>query len=185
MLIKKIHTSRVFSRMRTSVTAESIPTKPWVDVVIYLTWHRNWLRVTEGWGCENGPFPLTLALASNTAYSATAHTRDVMLARYGLDCRLLFTDTDSFCYSVQTDDLYDDMTTFLEHLATSSYPNDHPLYTSQKAKVLGKFKDKCNAHTDGHCIKLKYKLLMWMPHFVSHVARGFGRVRLCVRACTI
>jgi len=68
---------RVFSRMRRSVTAESIPTKfctstPWGDVVIYLTWHRNWLRGFGGVGCENGPLPL----ASNTAYCATAHTRD-------------------------------------------------------------------------------------------------------------
>ncbi len=29
---------------------------------------------------------------------------DVMLTKYGLDCRLLFTDTDSFCYSIKTDD---------------------------------------------------------------------------------
>jgi len=29
-----------------------------------------------GVGCENGPLPLTLALASNTAYCATAHMRD-------------------------------------------------------------------------------------------------------------
>ena len=35
----------------------------------------------EGWGCENGPLPLTLALASNTAYSATAHTRDAFRPR--------------------------------------------------------------------------------------------------------
>jgi len=81
MLIKKIHTNRVSSRMRRSVTAKSIPTKfctstPWGDVVIYLTWHRNWLRGFGGVGCENGPLPLTLALASNTAYCASAHTRD-------------------------------------------------------------------------------------------------------------
>jgi len=36
------------------------------------------------------------------------------------------------------------MTTFVEHLYTSSYSKDHPLYTSLNAKVLGKFKDKCN-----------------------------------------
>ena len=52
---------------------------------------------------------------------------DVMLAKYGLNCRLLFTDTDSFCNSIQTEDLYDDMTMFLEHLDTSTYPKDHPL----------------------------------------------------------
>ena len=31
---------------------------------------------------------------------------DVVLAKYGLDCRLLFTDTDSFCYHIKTDDVY-------------------------------------------------------------------------------
>ena len=45
------------------------------DVVIYLTWHRNRLRGFGGVGCENGPLPLT----SNTAYCATAHTRDYLL----------------------------------------------------------------------------------------------------------
>ena len=74
---------------------------------------------------------------------------DVILARYGLNGRLLFTDTDSFCYSVQTNDLYDDMTAFLDHLDTSSYPKDHPLCTSQNAKMLGKFKDECNGFAHG------------------------------------
>jgi len=37
-------------------------------VVIYLTWHRNWLRGFGGVGCENWPLPLV----SNTAYCATA-----------------------------------------------------------------------------------------------------------------
>jgi len=68
--------------MRRSVTAESIPIKfctstPWGDVVICLTWHRNWLKGFGGVGCENEPLPLTLASASNTAYCATAHTRDI------------------------------------------------------------------------------------------------------------
>ena len=74
---------------------------------------------------------------------------DVMLTTYGLNCRLLFTDTDSFCYSIQTNDLYDDMTAFLDHLDTSSYPKDHPLCTSQNAKMLGKFKDECNGFAPG------------------------------------
>jgi len=81
-IIKNPHKTCFFSRMRRSVTAESIPTKfctstPWGDTVIYLTWHRNWLRGFGGVGCENEPLPLTLALASNTAYCATAHTRDI------------------------------------------------------------------------------------------------------------
>ena len=92
---------------------------------------------------------------------------DVMLARYGLNCRLLFTDTDSFCYSIQTNDLYDDMTTFLDHLDTSSYPKDHPLYTSQNAKVLGKFKNECNGITPVEFVGLHskmYSLLVLRGH---------------------
>jgi len=73
--------------MRRSVTAKSIPTKFCTstflgDVVIYLTWHWNWLRGFGGVGSENGPLPLTLALASNTAYWAAAHTRDVVSRSY-------------------------------------------------------------------------------------------------------
>jgi len=82
MLIKKSTQNVFFSRMRRSVTAKSIPTKfctstSWGDVVIYLTWNRNRLRGLGRVGCENGPLPLTLALACNTAYCATAHTRDI------------------------------------------------------------------------------------------------------------
>ena len=68
---------------------------------------------------------------------------DVVLAKYGLDCRLLFTDTDSFCYHIKTDDVYRDMQTFSDDLYTSSYPRDSThdalktLYSPRNAKVLG------------------------------------------------
>ena len=75
---------------------------------------------------------------------------DTIVAKYGLDCRLMFTDTDSFCYHIKTDDLYKDMTEFSDVLDTSSYPPDsehaalRQLHSSQNAKVLGEYKDECN-----------------------------------------
>ena len=83
---------------------------------------------------------------------------DIMLAKYGLNCRLLFTDTDSFCYSITTDDLYDDMSTLTHHLDTSSYPHNHPLYSSQNAKVLGKFKDECDGVAPMEFVGLRSKM---------------------------
>jgi len=83
---------------------------------------------------------------------------DVMLAKYGLDCRLLFTDTDSLCYCISTDDLYDDMQTLSHHLDTSSYPKEHPLYSTQNAKILGKFKDECNAVAPLEFVGLRSKM---------------------------
>ena len=44
--------------------------------MIYLKPHPSWSKVWEGEGFEISPIPLTLPLASNTAYCATAHTRD-------------------------------------------------------------------------------------------------------------
>ena len=41
---------------------------------MYLKQYPSGPRVLEGWRYEIWPVPLTLALASNTAYIATAHT---------------------------------------------------------------------------------------------------------------
>ena len=60
--------------------------------------------------------------------------------------RLLFTDTDSFAYAVQRDDIYGDM---VEDAAThydfSEYPLDHPLYSDMNRKAIGFFKDELNS----------------------------------------
>ena len=89
---------------------------------------------------------------------------DVMLAKYGLDCKLLFTDTDSLCYHIKTDDLYRDMQTFSDDLDTSSYPRDSgrdaldTLYSPRNAKVLGKFKDECNGTAPLEFVGLRSKM---------------------------
>jgi len=61
--------------MRRAVTAQLIHIKfctlnPWLDGVQFGT------GVWEGQGGKSSLFPLTLALVSNTAYCAIAHTRD-------------------------------------------------------------------------------------------------------------
>jgi hypothetical protein len=69
---------------------------------------------------------------------------NVMLKRYGTDARLLFSDTDSLCYHVFTDDIYRDMLEYRQLLDTSAYPRDHSLYSGENMKVIGKMKDECN-----------------------------------------
>jgi len=102
---------------------------------------------------------------------------DVILAKYGLNCRLLFTDTDSFCYSIQTEDLYDDMAAFLDHLDTSSYTKDHPLYTSLNAKVLGKFKEECNNMASLEFVGLRSKMysLLTSRRLAKMTAKGIKK----------
>ena len=57
-------------------------------------------------------------------------------AKYGDRVNLLFTDTDSLCISVNTDDEFN----------CSDYPTDHPLHSVKNKKALGKFKDEMSGN---------------------------------------
>ena len=71
---------------------------------------------------------------------------DYIKPKYGADATLLFTDTDSLCYCVKTDDMYKDMDED-KHLFDRSGYNGEGLRSCDKknAKIIGKFKDE----TDG------------------------------------
>ena len=56
--------------------------------------------------------------------------------------RLLFTDSDSLAYAVQTDDIYRDMADdAASRYDFSEYPLDHPLYDASNRKALRFCKD--------------------------------------------
>ena len=63
--------------------------------------------------------------------------------RYGPNCELIYTDTDSLLLNIQTEDVYKDMKEDSWLYDTSNYPKDHPLYDNRNKKVLGKMKDEC------------------------------------------
>ena len=58
--------------------------------------------------------------------------------RYGDRSRLLFTDTDSLMYQVDTEDVYKDLEENKELFDNSEYPKDSPYYDATNAKALGK-----------------------------------------------
>jgi hypothetical protein len=60
---------------------------------------------------------------------------NVMIKRYGSNARLLFSDTDSLCYHLFTDDVYRDMSEYIDLLDTSGYPRDHPLYSALQSTL--------------------------------------------------
>jgi hypothetical protein len=81
---------------------------------------------------------------------------NTMMARYGHErCRLLFTDTDSLCYHIQTQDVYRDMAAFQHRLDTSAYPASHFLHDPANAKVAGKFKDETHGRPITQFVGLK------------------------------
>ena len=86
--------------------------------------------------------------------------------QYGADrARLLFTDTDSLCCQIQTEDLYQDMANNLQHYDTSVYPKSHPLYSHVNAKIIGKFKDETNYVPPQECVGLRAKMYsLYVPN---------------------
>ena len=67
---------------------------------------------------------------------------EYMKPKYDYKAKLLFTDTDSLCYEIKTDDVYQDMLQNIDLFDTSEYARDHPLYSPTNKKVLGKMKDE-------------------------------------------
>jgi len=65
-------------------------------------------------------------------------------AAYGNKASLLYTDTDSLLFQVETEDVYADRRKSVEDYDFSDYPKDHPCYSTENKKVVGKLKDECN-----------------------------------------
>ena len=81
--------------------------------------------------------------------------------KYGKKAELLFTDTDSLMYQIQTEDFYKDILADIKtKFDTSDYPKDHPsgILTGENKKVIGMFKDEVAGKQITHFIGLRPKL---------------------------
>ena len=81
--------------------------------------------------------------------------------KYGNKAKLLFTDTDSFMYEIQTEDFYNDISgNVRDRFDTSDYPENHPsgIPTGINKKVLGMFKDEAAGKNIMEFVGLRAKL---------------------------
>ena len=81
--------------------------------------------------------------------------------KYGDKAILLFTDTDSFMYVIQTEDFYKDISADVKHrFDTTNYPPDHPsgIPSGFNKKVLGMFKDEVGGKVIDEFVGLRAKL---------------------------
>ena len=77
---------------------------------------------------------------------------------YGSKASLCFTDRDSLCYDITTNDVYLDMQRNHHHFDLSDYPETHFLHSDQNKNVLGKMKDECYGHVMREFVSLKPKM---------------------------
>ena len=81
--------------------------------------------------------------------------------KYKEKAKLLFTDTDSLMYEIETDDFYKDNSPDVrDKFDTSNYPKDHPsgIETGVNKKVIGMFKDEAGGLIISEFVGLRAKL---------------------------
>ena len=81
--------------------------------------------------------------------------------KYGNNAKLLFTDTDSLFYEIQTEDFYKDISGDVKNrFDTSDYPENHPsgIPTGINKKVLGMMKDEAAGKNIKEYVGLRSKL---------------------------
>ncbi len=78
-----------------------------------------------------------------------------------LNLELLYGDTDSFIYKIESEDLYEELAKnkyLKSHFDFSNYSADHPLYSQENQRVVLKFKDEMKGKIVSEFVGLKPKL---------------------------
>lgn len=78
--------------------------------------------------------------------------------KYESKLSLTYTDTDSFIYKIETDDLFKDLEDFDYLMDFSDYPQNHFLHTTNNKKKLGYLKDEMNGQIIDEVVAIKSKL---------------------------
>ena len=81
--------------------------------------------------------------------------------KYDEKAKLLFTDTDSLVYEIETEDFYKDISPDVrEMFDTSNYPKNHPsgIETGVNKKLIGMFKDEAGGKQIAEFVGLRAKL---------------------------
>ena len=82
--------------------------------------------------------------------------------KYGSKAKLLFTDTDSLTYEIETSDAYQDFWNDKDKFDNSDYPQDSQYFNATNKKVIGKFKDEAAGIPITEFVGLRSKMYSYM-----------------------
>ena len=100
---------------------------------------------------------------------------------YEKNVKLLYTDTDSLIYSIQTKDIYSDMKNHINYFDTSDYPNNNIFHIPRiNKKVLGKMKDECCGKIMTEFIGLRSKMYAYKVQDETVVKKLKGVKKNCI-----
>ena len=82
--------------------------------------------------------------------------------KYNKKAKLLFTDTDSLTYEIETEDVYKDFFKDKDKFDNSEYSIKSPLFNKTNKKVIGKFKDEASGTPIIEFIGLRSKMYSYL-----------------------
>jgi len=106
--------------------------------------------------------------------------------KYGDRAKLLFTDTDSLAYEIETEDFYKDISKDVKSLFdTSNYPKDHPscIETGVNKKIIGMFKDEAGGQQITEFVGLRAKLYSYRMDEGKEEKKCKGVKKAVVKKC--
>ena len=104
---------------------------------------------------------------------------NVIKKRYpGKKSQLLFTDTDSLAYTIETEDLYQDMKEDKIFNDFSDYQEGSPLHSNENKKLVGKIKDEMAGKIVYEFVGLRAKMYSFL--YENHDFRaGNNQKQVC------
>ena len=110
---------------------------------------------------------------------------DYVKPKYGDNARLLFTETDSLCYEIKTENFYEDIADDVPaKFDTSNYPKDHPIAGHNK-KVLGMLKDEAGGKIITEFVGLRSKLYAYdVQEYEGRCEKSFCDGSCETKSCT-
>ena len=97
--------------------------------------------------------------------------------KYGDKAKLLFTDTDSLTYEIQTEDIYQDFWNDKDKFDNSDYPESSQYFSKANKKVIGKFKDEAAGVPICEFVGLRSKMYSYIKdnQKVGKTAKGIKK----------
>lgn len=108
------------------------------------------------------PIYCGMAILDLAKYFMYNHYYNYLKSKYSDKLTLMATDTDSFMYYVETDDVYSDMLQNLHLYDTSNYPSDSPLFSNDRKRTIGVMKDELSLGIMKEFVALRPKMYSFL-----------------------
>ena len=101
---------------------------------------------------------------------------DYVKPKWGDKAALVFPETDSLCYEIQTNDIYEDIKDDAsEWFDTSNYEEDHPLFSKKNKKQVWFMKDECRGNQILRFVGFKTTSVQNNEHYSKSTTRRGNR----------